>query len=639
MQFPLFTPPTEWVMPDGYPDLSEAREVSIDLETCDPNLTSRGSGWPRKDGYVIGIAVAVDGAAWYFPIRHDNGSNLDAKQTLRWLADVCSVERDYIMHNAMYDLGWLWAEGIEVKGRIVDTMIVAALVDENRFSYALNALGRDYLNERKSEKDLYEAANSFGVNAKSEMWKLPAHFVGAYAEQDAALTLKLWQFFKGIIVKEDIADIFDLELQVLKVVFDMRKKGVRVDLEKAEELKVYLQREEEKVLQESGGTNIDIWAAASIAKAFDAEGLTYPKTPKSGQPSFTKNFLANHAHALPQAVVRARELNKARTTFIDTIIKHQHNGRIHAEAHSLRSDDGGTVTGRFSYSNPNLQQVPARNAEIGPMIRGLFLPEVGELWGAFDYSSQEPRLVVHYSSLLKLTGAQEFADQYNVDATTDFHQMAADIVGVPRKQAKDINLGLFYGMGKNKLAEQLGLEYEDAKDLFKEYHGKVPFVQQLADYVVNRASNKGLIRTLLGRKCRFDKWEPNAYGLYKPQTYEDAYAEHGPAIKRAFTYKALNRLIQGSAADQTKAAMVALHKEGITPLIQVHDELDISVAEPETASIIQEIMETCVDMQIPSVVDAEFGPSWGEAKKTFSDKPWSRGVKDGGTPMPDNTKH
>jgi len=639
MQFPLFTPPTEWVMPDGYPDLSEAREVSIDLETCDPNLTSRGSGWPRKDGYVIGIAVAVDGAAWYFPIRHDNGSNLDVKQTLRWLADVCSVERDYIMHNAMYDLGWLWAEGIEVKGRIVDTMIVAALVDENRFSYALNALGRDYLNERKSEKDLYEAANSFGVNAKSEMWKLPAHFVGAYAEQDAALTLKLWQFFKGIIVKEDIADIFDLELQVLKVVFDMRKKGVRVDLEKAEELKVYLQREEEKVLQESGGTNIDIWAAASIAKAFDAEGLTYPKTPKSGQPSFTKNFLANHAHALPQAVVRARELNKARTTFIDTIIKHQHNGRIHAEAHSLRSDDGGTVTGRFSYSNPNLQQVPARNAEIGPMIRGLFLPEVGELWGAFDYSSQEPRLVVHYSSLLKLTGAQEFADQYNVDATTDFHQMAADIVGVPRKQAKDINLGLFYGMGKNKLAEQLGLEYEDAKDLFKEYHGKVPFVQQLADRCMQTASEKGVIRTKKGRKCRFDKWEPNAYGLYKPQTYEDAYAEHGPAIKRAFTYKALNRLIQGSAADQTKAAMVALHKEGITPLIQVHDELDISVAEPETASIIQEIMETCVDMQIPSVVDAEFGPSWGEAKKTFSDKPWSRGVKDGGTPMPDNTKH
>ena len=359
-------------MPDGYPDLSQAREVAIDLETRDPNLTTMGSGWPRNDGYVIGVAVAVDGEAWYFPIRHENGGNFDDKQTLRWLKSVCSVERDYIMHNAMYDLGWLWAEGIEVCGRVIDTMLVAALLDENRFSYALNALGRDYLNERKSEKDLYEAAASFGVNAKSEMWKLPAHFVGAYAEQDAALTLKLWQHFKGLIVKEDIADIFDLELNVLKVVFDMRKKGVRVDLEKAEKLKQHLQQQEEQVLADVGGSDIDIWAAASIAKAFDAEGLRYPKTPKSGQPSFTKNFLANHAHDLPKAVVRARELNKARTTFIDTILKHQHNGRIHAEAHSLRSDDGGTVTGRFSYSNPNLQQVPARNAEIGPMIRGLF---------------------------------------------------------------------------------------------------------------------------------------------------------------------------------------------------------------------------------------------------------------------------
>ena len=614
MQFPLFTPPTEWVMPDGYPDLSGAREVAIDLETKDPNLTSLGSGWPRKDGHIIGVAVAVEGEAWYFPIRHDNGGNFDDKQTLRWLTDVCSVERDYIMHNAMYDLGWLSAENIEVKGRIIDTMIVAALLDENRFSYALNALGRDYLNERKSEKDLYEAAASFGVNAKSEMWKLPAHFVGAYAEQDAALTLKLWQHFKGLIVKEDIADIFDLELKVLKVVFAMRKKGVRVDLGKAEELKEYLQQEELKTLEAVGGQDIDIWAAASIAKAFDEEGLRYPKTPKSGQPSFTKNFLANHSHELPKAVVRARELNKARTTFIDTILKHQYNGRIHAEAHSLRSDDGGTVTGRFSYSNPNLQQVPARNAEIGPMIRGLFLPEDGELWGAFNYSSQEPRLVVHYASLLKLEGAQSFADQYNVDANTDFHQMAADVVGVPRKQAKDINLGLFYGMGKNKLAEQLGLEFEDAKELFKEYHGKVPFVQQLADYVVNRASNKGVIRTLLGRKCRFNKWEPNAYGTFKPMSYEDAFAEHGPAIKRSFTYKALNRLIQGSAADQTKAAMVALYEEGIVPLIQVHDELDISVPNKDTGDHIKNVMESCVDMQIPSVVDAEYGPSWGEAK-------------------------
>ena len=638
MQFPLFTPQTEWIMPDGYPNLKDAKEVSIDLETCDPNLISHGSGWPRKDGHIIGYAVAVEGESWYFPTRHENGSNLDHDQTSRWIKDVCSVDRDYIMHNALYDLGWLHAEGIEVSGRIIDTMIVAACLDENRFSYALNALGRDYLSERKNESDLQEAASAFGINAKSEMYKLPAHFVGAYAEQDATLTLKLWNHFKSLIIKEDINDIFNLETNVLKVVFEMRKRGVRVDLEKAELLKQKLEKQEREVLESVKGGDIDIWAAASIAKAFDAKGLRYPRTPKSDAPSFTKNFLANHADPLAQAVVRARELNKARTTFIDTILKHQHIGRIHAEAHSLRSDVGGTVTGRFSYSNPNLQQVPARNAEIGPMIRGLFLPEEGEMWGAFDYSSQEPRLVVHYASLLKFSGAQDFADEYNKDPLTDFHQMAADIVGVPRKQAKDINLGLFYGMGKNKLAEQLGLDLDSARDLFSEYHGKVPFVQQLADYAIQRASTKGVIRTLLGRKCRFDKWEPNAYGTHKPMTYKDAYAEHGPAIKRSFTYKALNRLIQGSAADQTKSAMVELHKEGITPLIQVHDELDISVADEQTAQKIKEVMETCVTMQIPSVVDAEFGPSWGDAKKTFSDKPWSRGIKDGSTRMQDNTK-
>ena len=634
MQFPLFTPPTEWVMPDGYPDLSDAKEIAIDLETRDPNLISLGSGWARGDGEVIGIAVSAGSQSWYFPIRHYNGSNLDPDLTLAWVKDLCSVDRDYIMHNALYDAGWLWREGIEVKGRIIDTMIVGALLDENRFSYALNALARDYLGQRKNENELNEAALSFGVNAKSEMWKLPAHFVGAYAEQDSNLTLSLWNRFKPLIIKEDIQDIFELETNVLQVVLAMRKQGVRVDLEKAEQLKGVLQKQEEEALSSVNGSDIDIWAAQSIAKAFDKIGLKYPRTVKTEAPSFTKNFLANHEHELPRAVVRARELNKARTTFIDTILRHQHNGRIYAEAHPLRSDGGGTVTGRFSYTNPNLQQVPSRNGEIGPMIRGLFLPEEDTLWGAFDYSSQEPRLVVHYAGLMKFTGAEKFVEEYQKDRLTDFHKLAADIVGVPRKQAKDINLGLFYGMGKNKLAEKLCLEYEDAQELFAKYHAKVPFVQELATFAMNKASKKGMIRTLLGRKCRFDKWEPNVYGTFKPQSYEEAYAEHGPAIKRCFTYKALNKLIQGSAADQTKAAMVALHKEGILPMIQVHDELDISVRSEKECETIIEIMQDCVSLEVPSVVDAELGPNWGQAKQTLSDRPWTRGVKSGHSEQP-----
>ena len=630
MQFPLFQPPTEWVMPDGFPDISYAREVAIDLETRDPNLTTMGSGWARKDGHIIGIAVAVEGDQWYFPIRHEIGPNLDIKTTMRWLQDVVSKDRDYIFHNAPYDVGWMLAEGVSVKGRIVDTMVVAPLLDENRFSYALNAIGRDYLQERKSEKELREAAEAFGVNAKSEMYKLPAAYVGAYAEQDAALTLRLWTFFKGLIIKEDIGDIFDLELKVLKTIIPMREKGVRVDLEKAERIKIDLEQREKKLLAEikrQSGISVELWAAESVSKAFDALDLQYNKTEKTGAPSFTKGFLANHPHQVPKMIVEAREFNKARTTFVDAILKHQVKGRIHAELHPLRSDVGGTVTGRFSYSNPNLQQIPARHGEIGPMIRSLFIPEEGTLWGAFDYSSQEPRIVVHYSKLMGFRGASDFAEQYSVDARTDFHQMAADIVGVPRKQAKDINLGLFYGMGSKKLAASLGLEFEDAKELFAEYHDKVPFVRELSDYAINRASRKGVIRTVLGRRCRFDKWEPNKYGSWKPMTYQEAYAEHGPAIKRAFTYKALNKLIQGSAADQTKAAMVALANEGILPMIQVHDELDVSVESEDQAKMITEIMQDCVKLEVPSVVDAEFGPNWGEAKQTFTEKPWTRGLK------------
>jgi DNA polymerase I-like protein with 3'-5' exonuclease and polymerase domains len=642
MQYPLFQPPTEWVMPDGYPDLTGYKEVAIDLETRDPNLTTMGSGWARKDGHIIGVAVAVEGDQWYFPIRHEIGPNFDAKRTLGWLQDVCKINRDYIFHNAPYDVGWMLAEGVRVYGRIVDTMVVAPLLDENRFSYALNAIGRDYLQERKSEVELREAAAAFGVNAKSEMYKLPAHHVGKYAEQDAALTLRLWGHFKTLIIKEDIKDIFELELNVLKTIIPMRERGVCVDVDRCETIKKDLLSREKRLLdniKRQTGVEVEIWAADSVAKAFDALDLPYNKTEKTGAPSFTKGFLSHHPHEVAQMIVQAREYQKARSTFVDTILKHQVNGRIHAELHPLRSDEGGTVTGRFSYSNPNLQQIPARHGEIGPMIRSLFIPEQDCLWGAFDYSSQEPRIVVHYAKLMGFRGASDFAEQYNADPRTDFHQMAADIVGVPRKQAKDINLGLFYGMGSKKLAASLGLEFEDAQDLFATYHDKVPFVRELSEYSTNRASNRGVIRTLLGRRCRFDKWEPNKYGSWKPMTYQEAYAEHGPGIKRAFTYKALNKLIQGSAADQTKAAMVALADEGILPMIQVHDELDISVENEAQSKRIAEIMEHCVNLEVPSIVDAEFGPNWGEAKQTFSEKPWLRGVEDGGTEMRHNTEH
>ena len=615
MKVPLFTAQTEWIEPEEYPDLRQYDEIAVDLETRDPDLKIKGSGSVIGNGEVVGIAVAVPGRKFYFPIAHGSGSNMDKKRTLEWFKDTMASNAIKIFHNAMYDVCWIRQMGIKINGLIVDTMIAASLIDENRFAYTLNALSWEYLGHGKNEAALNEEAKSRGLDPKADMWKLPPMYVGAYAEKDAELTLELWQKFKSEIIQQDIESIFNLETDLFPCLVDMRFKGVRVDADRAAALKVQLQEQEKNLLLEikkETGIEPQIWAARSIAKVFDKLSLTYDKTEKTESPSFTKNFLSNHNNKFVKKIAEAREINKAHTTFIDTILRFQHKGRIHAEINQIRSDLGGTVTGRFSYNNPNLQQLPARNKDLGPMIRSLFLPEKGCTWGCFDYSQQEPRLVVHYATLHKFPSVYDVVDAYKDDVDTDFHQTVAEMANIPRSQAKTINLGLFYGMGKTKLQAELGVTKEKAKELFDQYHNQVPFVKQLMNSASNRAQSHGQIRTLLGRLCRFHLWEPNMFGMHKAMSHEDALREHGPGIKRAYTYKALNKLIQGSAADMTKKAMVDLYKEGIVPHIQVHDELDISV--DGNADKIKEIMESAVELEVPNKVDYESGPNWGTIK-------------------------
>ena len=609
--------PSEWVQPDTFPDLSKYSEIAIDLETRDPGIKTTGPGYIRKHGEVVGIAVAVDGWEGYYPIAHETPPNMDKELVTRWLRKQCSYESvNYIFHNAFYDVGWLTTMDIDIKGKIIDTLIAAPIVDENRFRFDLNSLAKDYLQESKSETQLREAAKMWGLDPKADLWKLPASHVGPYAEQDAAVTLRLWHHLKKEITAQNLINIFQLETDLFPVLFEMKRKGVKVNLDKAEVIKNDLYKQEKEILQsikKLSGTSVEVWAAASVAKAFDALQIPYDRTP-TGQPKFDKNFLSSHDSSLAKMVVECREINKARTTFIDTILKHSHRGRIHAEIHQMRSDQGGTVTGRFSYSNPNLQQIPARNAILGPLIRSLFIPEKDSQWGIFDYSQQEPRLVVHYAAMKSFTGASKFVEAYQEEESTDFHQLVAEMADIGRKQAKTINLGLFYGMGKGKLMSQLGVDQETATELLTSYHERVPFVKQLINDTMNKAGKKGYLRTLLGRRCRFDLWEPsNEWGSkalpLKEATHE--YGEH--MIKRAWTYKALNRLIQGSAADQTKQAMINLHQEGYTAHIQVHDELDFSVASEKDSANIKDIMENCVELLVPSKVDVELGESWGDA--------------------------
>ena len=611
---------SDWICPSEYPDLSNAKEIAIDLETKDPNIKTKGSGWATFDGHIVGFAVAAFDQEWYFPIHHDAGGNMDEGITVGWMQEVLKTPATKIFHNASYDVGWLLVNGFQINGPIVDTMIAAAIINENRYSFNLNSCAKDYLGELKNETFLNEKAKEWGIDPKQDLWRLPAGYVGHYAEQDARLTLRLWQYFKNEITKQNLNDVWDMEMELLPIIIDMRRKGIRIDEEKAHQLKKEFKAKENfllKKINDETTLKVDIWAARSVAQVFDRMGVDYPRTPKTGEPSFTQNWLVNCDNPIAQLIREAREINKFHSTFIDSIQRFVHKGKIHAEINQLRSDQGGTVSGRLSYSNPNLQQIPARNKEFGDKIRSLFLPEEGKQWGSFDYSQQEPRLVAHYAASVNanFSGADEFIKSYQ-DEEADFHQLVADMAGISRTQAKTINLGLFYGMGKNKLSKELGINKDEAEALLIKYNDRVPFVKKLANEVTNSASKYGFIRTIKCRKCRFDMWEPSTFGMNKAMHYEEAKAIYGNNIRRAFTYKALNRLIQGSAADQTKQAMIDCYKAGFQPLLQIHDELCFSINEEKDIKQVKELMENAIEnLKVPFSVDVAMGKSWGEAKE------------------------
>lgn len=625
MQFPMFKPESEWTPPSELPDLTGAKEIAIDLETRDPHLKERGPGWPTLNGEIIGYAVATSDWSGYLPIAHAGGGNLDKRIVNNWIKKVLACPADKIAHNAQYDLGWLRASGFEVNGRIIDTMLTGSLLDENRFSYSLNALGYDYLGQTKSEKGLVEAASSFGIDPKAEMHLMPAIYAGEYATKDATLCLDLWQHFKGLIHSEDLLEVWNMEMALLPYLVDMTLRGMRVDVDQAERTKQELIKREKalnKRIKELAGSSVEIWAADSIAKAFDKAGMEYPKTP-TGRPSFTKNFLADHPSELAKSIVSSRALNKMQGTFIDSILKYVVKGRVHGHVNQLRGDAGGTVSGRVSMVHPALQTIPARDPELGPMMRRLFLPEEGQQWAAIDFSQQEPRVLVHYAdaygqSRQPLEGVAEFVEGYTNDPDMDFHSMVAEMADIPRKQAKTINLAMMYGMGVNKLSAQLDISVDEAKDLMKQYNERVPFVKQLMQGVTKHLESKrsnGSIRSLKGRRCRFDLWEPASFGTHKAMPREEAVAAHGETtpLKRAGTFKSLNRLIQSSSADMTKQAMLDCCEAGYLPMLQVHDELAFSVKDVEEAKKIRTLMEEALPLCIPNKCDIEIGPNWGDA--------------------------
>lgn len=624
-------PATGWAPPKDFPRLEAASLISIDCETCDPLLTERGDpGFFRGDAYVAGLAVGTDdGGRWYFPVRHERGANLPAEAVFAWAKDELGREsQPKVGANLPYDVEALWAEGVDVRGPLWDVQVAEPLLDENADGYSLEALANRYLGEGKVDEVLNEwCAAAFGGPATRKgqaknYWRAPAELVGPYAEGDVDLPLRILQKQLAQLKELELMDLFALECRLLPMLIAMRRRGVRVDLDRVDRVEIEMRASVEEAIQRAG---VDVWSAESIARAADRLGLTYPRTPK-GAPSFVKDWLEAQDHELFAAVAAARKLDKAKGTFIDGHIRGNLVGdRLHVQFHSLRTDDWGTVSGRLSSTHHN---IPKRDKVIGPMMRGLFLPDEGQRWVKHDYSQVEPRIQFHYARGPQ-ADARRLALQANPGANC-YREMMRDMGGVTidYTQFKSVWLGISYGMGDAKMAAQLGVTKERAKEFRAAFP---PYILELAERCSKAAANRGHIRTLLGRYARFPLWESRDWGEARADGAMPegiARAKYNGRIRRAHTHKGLNRLAQGSAADVMKKAMVDVWESGVcdvlsAPLLTVHDELDWSVPQEafagtkigdEAIAEAKRIMETCVKLRVPLRVEETAGVNWGECE-------------------------
>ncbi len=610
-------PTSDWTPPTDFPRLSGV--VALDVETHDPDLKIVGPNWCRPGvGDLVGFSLAWPDGERYYPFGHSGSSNLDRDSCLRYLRDLAKDSSvQFVAHNALYDYGWIWGrEGISFANRPWDTQAAVALLDEyrqrNNLGYSLNAVGRDYCNILKDESKLKEAADYYGLDSKQDLWRLDAKFVGEYAETDAANCLQIWHTLEPLLRDQKLLSLFDLEMRYAVVVSAMRKNGVRVDVPRAERFRdklTLLEAETAKEIKKLIGFDVPVWERDPIERAMKARGIVYPRTEPSkahpeGQPSFTAPWLKTIDDPFCKMLLQVRRWEKVRGTFVEGFfLSLETNGRVYPQINPLPTDDSGTVSGRSSCEKPNLQQLSAKDPEMAYEVRGLCLPEEGAEWAALDYSQQEPRLAVHFAWLAGVRGARQVVEQYRNNPRTDFHQMVASLGGIGRGQAKILNLALIYGKGEAATCRELGFETErvktrngdmevagpEGKAFLEAYHAIVPFVSGLKDACKRAVKKKGFIRTLLGRRCRFGDG-------------------------KAHDHMAVNRLVQGSAADQLKKANVDVYEQlGEIPLVNVHDEMGLNKWSDVQISRAVEVMIETTPLEVPVIVDVAVGRNWGEA--------------------------
>jgi DNA polymerase I-like protein with 3'-5' exonuclease and polymerase domains len=623
-----------WRAPTHLPSLKDADILSLDVETCDPHLEDSGPGGVRGDGHIVGVSLATRDWRGYFPLFHDGGDNCkNPAQVIKWIRRQLSYDMPKTGANLLYDLEWLKTDprfNLDVAGPKWDVQVAEPLLDETLKTYKLESLAVRHLGSHKEEDLLTRAAvELLGLKAKDDealnklikgnIWRLPGRFVGPYGEGDVDLPIKIIDRQIPLMKADGVWDLFnDVEAPLIDVLLKMRLQGVPADLDRAEMAAKKLSTELLKVrrqLYRRVGRDIDIWSNDDLAAACDKLGIKYLRTAKEN-PSFKADYLEESENKFLQLVLRARHLDRGGSVFIQSkIIDLAVNGRVHPQFWQVKTDEYGTGSGRFASSNPNMQQVPARDPELGPLIRSLFVPDKGKIWCVQDYKQQEPIVLLHYAYLCGFAGAAEGRQKYIDDPSTDYHQWTAEITDIERKPAKTINLGLSYGMGIKKLAASLGRSVEEARELSRKYHRGLPYVRLMMNRCSDLAANRGYIKTILGRRKHFNLYGPPQWveGTI-PLPYEEAIKKFGRPVKKWFLHKALNSLIQGTSADMIKMAILQnyqLHK--FVPYITVHDENDYGVQDKDEARKIRDVMRTCVKLEVPLRVDVEMGPSWGEA--------------------------
>ncbi len=614
------------------PDLSREKLIAFDIETYDPDLKAKGAG-VRRGSYIIGISIATHKKSWYFPVAHSEGKNLDQDEVFDWCRkELCRPGLAKIGANILYDLDFLYYAGIPVAGPFHDICIAEPLIDENQFKVGLDACAKKYLNEEKDDSILAAECERREYTGKpiENAWRLPPKYTALYAKRDVELPMRIFPKQKKILELEGLMDVYNMEMELTPMLLRMKQNGVRID---ASELQPTIDKFQDKLdglVMGLEGLNYN--SSKQIAERFDKLGLPYIRTPLTakgggGNPSFTKEILEGLGMDLADEILEARKWKKMISTFLEGSLQGSLiNGRIHASFNAVKSNDYGAKTGRFSCSNPNLQQIPKRDEEIKKIIRPMFLPEEGELWCRYDYSQIELRLLAHYA---RGDGSQGIRDAYIDNPLQDFHAWCSELADIDRDSAKTLNFGLVYGMGARKLARSLGISFSEAKEFIKEYYAALPFLKFTMNYAINTADSKGYTRTLMGRRRRFNLWEPADYELSKtipasPNRKAMAILvkqAESYGVKRAGTYKGLNAVLQGSSADMMKKSMVESWKAGVydvlTPLITVHDEMNASVPQTkegaEAQKELKHIMETCLPIRVPVRVEGGQGPNWNEA--------------------------